>query len=177
MTTKRDRAEDQDTLTFSLPKELKRRIQAAASSENRSASNWLVTTLQKHLAAEQKTNTFPTPFLGAAAAGRSIDLEFIDEYVDLPDEYEAGHYVIRVDGDSMSPEFEDGDMVLVDGRNAYSPKQKRVGVFCDSSGSMIKRFVKKGGKPVLESINPEFEDIEYTDDHEYKGFVVKKVEE
>lgn len=47
------RSKEQSTLTISLPKELKDRIEAAALSDNRSTSNYLVTELRKLLLADK----------------------------------------------------------------------------------------------------------------------------
>lgn len=44
-----DRSEDQTALTFSLPKELKKRIEAAAKKERRNKSNWITVKLEEIL--------------------------------------------------------------------------------------------------------------------------------
>jgi predicted DNA-binding protein len=44
-----DRSEDQTALTFSLPKELKKRIEAAAAKERRNKSNWITVKLEEIL--------------------------------------------------------------------------------------------------------------------------------
>jgi predicted DNA-binding protein len=44
-----DRGESQTALTFSLPKELKKRIEAAAKRERRNKSNWITVKLEEIL--------------------------------------------------------------------------------------------------------------------------------
>lgn len=44
-----DRGDDQTALTFSLPKELKKRIEAAAARERRNKSNWITVKLEEIL--------------------------------------------------------------------------------------------------------------------------------
>ncbi len=54
MKTKTKRAVGQNTLTISLPEELKAAIENAATAEQRSTSNYLVVELQKLIAAQKK---------------------------------------------------------------------------------------------------------------------------
>lgn len=69
-------------------------------------------------------------------------------------------YVFRVNGDSMEPEYHDGDMVLVE---AYPgcPELKfgEVGAFMIHNSTYIKIFEKDG----LHSFNPNYETMRFTD--------------
>ena len=54
-----DRAEGQSALTFSLPKELKDRIEEAAAKERRSKSNWITLAIEKILEAHEAARLSP----------------------------------------------------------------------------------------------------------------------
>lgn len=54
-----DRGEGQTALTFSLSEELKERIEAAAKSERRSKSNWIVLTLEQILKDMEESGKLP----------------------------------------------------------------------------------------------------------------------
>lgn len=61
-TEKKDkRAEDQTTITFSLPKKLREAIEAAAEAEDRNISNFLVKELKGILADPTRTPTKKKP--------------------------------------------------------------------------------------------------------------------
>ena len=50
---KKQRADDQDTLTFSLPKELKARLKQAAKEDFRTTSSYLVKLLTEEMARDK----------------------------------------------------------------------------------------------------------------------------
>jgi transcriptional regulator with XRE-family HTH domain len=67
-------------------------------------------------------------------------------------------FVVRVSGDSMEPDFPDGDYVLI--RKTEDVDIGQVGLFFNDGQGYIKRLQKNSrGKPVLRSINPAYEDI------------------
>ena len=60
------------------------------------------------------------PIIGEVAAGYEHFAEYEDEYgsIDIPDSWLKGrspadYFILRVSGDSMYPQFQDGDLVLV----------------------------------------------------------------
>ena len=53
MKKKRQRAEDQTTITFSCSKELKDALRRAADADRRSLSNWIVYQLERELTYDQ----------------------------------------------------------------------------------------------------------------------------
>ena len=80
--------------------------------------------------------------------------------VPLTKESRKADFVLKVDGDSMEPEFCDGDFVLV--RQQPVIDEGQIGIF-DVDG---KGYIKKLGKSRLISLNPNYSDIvlnEYTD--------------
>lgn len=67
-------------------------------------------------------------------------------------------FVVRVSGDSMEPDFPDGDYVLI--RKTEDVDIGQVGLFFNDGQGYIKRLQKNSrGKPVLRSINPAYKDI------------------
>lgn len=93
-----------------------------------------------------------------AAAGFGYDLSDKDEWydievVDSPEANEAD-FAVEIDGDSMEPDFHDGDIALV----RFDPDVPvgKVGLFVlDGMG-----YIKERGKKCLISRNPDYPDIE-----------------
>lgn len=93
-----------------------------------------------------------------AAAGFGYDLSDKDEWFDIEvvDTLEAqrADFAVEVDGDSMEPDFHDGDIALI----KFDPDVPvgEVGLFVlDGMG-----YIKERGKKKLISRNPEYPDIE-----------------
>ncbi len=80
--------------------------------------------------------------------------------VPLTKESRKADFILKVDGDSMEPEFRSGDYVLV--RQQPAIDEGQIGIF-DVDG---KGYIKKLGQNRLISLNPDYSDIvlnEYTD--------------
>lgn len=83
-------------------------------------------------------------------------------------ESETADFAVTVYGESMSPDFHDGDIVLV----KEQPKIEigQIGIFiCDNEG-----FIKEAGRDRLISYNPKFDDIYPSENSEIicKGLVL-----
>lgn len=96
--------------------------------------------------------------LNKAAAGFGYDLSSEDEWevIEVVDTYtaRAADFAVEVDGDSMLPDFRDGDIVLV--KLEPDVPVGKVGLFIhDGMG-----YIKERGKKKLVSRNPEYPDIE-----------------
>ena len=85
-------------------------------------------------------------------------------------------YVIRVKGDSMAPRIEDGDLILVD--YAKEPRPGNIVVAAVNGGVVVKKYLRREGRVLLKSLNPQYADIEVkeTDPFEIKGVVLRNVE-
>ena len=70
--------------------------------------------------------------------------------------------IIRVSGDSMEPEFHDGDQVLV--RHAASVRPGEIGIFTNGDAGYIKVFQKDG----LHSLNPTYPTMFFGDGDEVR---------
>ena len=97
------------------------------------------------------------PILGRVSAG--IPLEAIAEVEDYLAVDEAiakrANFVLRVKGDSMSPELADGDMVLVQNTSVAEDRAIVVAAVDDGEAT-VKRLRRVGREIFLEPINPAY---------------------
>lgn len=95
--------------------------------------------------------------INKAAAGAGYDLSDHDQWervkVLQTDEAERADFAVEVDGNSMLPEYHDGDLVLV--VLAEDVPVGQVGLFRQNG----KGFIKQKGEDRLISINPDYPDI------------------
>ncbi len=86
-----------------------------------------------------------------------------------------GTFALRVRGDSMEPEFHDGDIIVI---NPYLKQEHNdYVVVCNEEGDATFKQLKKYGKlRVLHPLNPKYDDIELNRDVEYRivGVVLEK---
>lgn len=129
---------------------------------------------EKSSAMVAEAGGFTLPYLGAVAAGDPVADE-LAEVVTVRKNYPKGHFVVRVTGESMLPELEDGDLIVVDGRDAHTPGTGRVCVVSDGRGSVVKRWNRKRG--VFESLNENFADLVPGEETIFQGYFVAKVNE
>ena len=118
----------------------------------------------------------PSPEIGTQSLGRlgqlarRTALESVS-VLDTPQSRKA-NLVIEVDGDSMSPTYENADNVLVNTKSDVAVGD--IGIFIvDGNG-----YIKKLGTDRLISVNPEYDDIfpaEYSD-FRCVGKVLRKAE-
>ena len=106
-----------------------------------------------------------------AAAGFSPELaEAGGQYARFPetDISRAADEVIRVNGDSMEPEYSDGDYVYV--RHAPSVQPGEIGIFMHGNEGYIKKYMKDG----LYSLNPAYPPLRFDDEVVCVGKVIGK---
>ena len=100
-----------------------------------------------------------------ASAGIGVYLENTDaemlNILDIP-EYRQADMAIRISGDSMMPEYENGDIVLV--RQQPAVDIGETGIFIHNSEGYIKRFEKEG----LVSLNPKYKTIKVNESDSFK---------
>ena len=101
--------------------------------------------------------------INKAAAGAGYDLDNEDHWEHVKaiqtDEAERADFAVEVDGDSMLPEYHDGDLALI--VLADDVEVGQVGLFMQNG----KGFIKQKGEDRLISINPDYPDI-YPEDGE-----------
>lgn len=116
-------------------------------------------------------NFYCTP---ASAGPGQVLYDNIDvDTIKIPDkpEYKRVSYAIRVSGDSMLPDFIDGDIILVEPTN--NVKIGEVGIFSVSGDSYIKIL----GDGELVSLNKKYSPIKLTEDSRCMGRVVGKLQQ
>ena len=104
----------------------------------------------------------PVPIINNVAAGypyQFTDMDYppsvADEYVRCPDVHDAQAFAARVVGDSMTPKYDEGDIVI------FSPnRQPSEGSDCfvrfEDGSTTFKRFRAAGDKIRLEPLNDEY---------------------
>jgi len=107
---------------------------------------------EKIISAAPLTRKIPL-FAQPASAGGGVYLDGADaemlSILDIP-EYRAADMAIRVNGDSMTPDYKNGDIVLVSSRPSVDIGE--VGIFIYNNEGYIKKLEKDG----LVSLNPKY---------------------
>lgn len=111
---------------------------------------------EKHSEIEYTTREIEL-MINKASAGKGYDLDSPDsetiQIIQTPEAEEAD-IAITIEGESMSPDFHDGDIVLIKYQESIEIGQ--VGIFRINNG---KGYIKERGKDFLISRNPEFDNI------------------
>ena len=108
----------------------------------------------------------------SAGKGYSLDDEDWEEInVIRTSESEQADFAVTVDGDSMLPDYKDGDIVLVKQQDTIELGQ--IGIFTMNNNQ---GFIKESGVNCLISHNPEYDDIVPTENDiiECNGLVLGK---
>lgn len=109
--------------------------------------------------------------LASAGTGQIVFDMPPTEKIEIPDipEYRKVDYAIGVNGNSMQPEYNDGDILLIEMTEEIEPGE--IGIFIVNGES----FVKKLGDKELISLNPDYGNISLTEDSQCRGRVVGKL--
>lgn len=107
----------------------------------------------------------------SAGSGEVIFDDVYSERITLPDipEYRRVAYAVKVDGRSMEPLYNDGDVLLIE--PTCEVQVGEIGIFNVNSQA----YVKKLGKDKLISLNKGYDDIPLTEDSLCMGRVVDKL--
>ena len=110
------------------------------------------------------------PLIGRIAAGKGVDTVEAESYpaglaahyVEMADSPRDG-FAVSVEGDSMEPDFQHGDLVVSDGHTRG--RSGRVCIVLETTRAgdrlaRVKRLVVRGKTAVLESANPAYQPIE-----------------
>ena len=106
--------------------------------------------------------------LASAGTGQIVfDMPPTDK-IEIPDipEYKKVDYAIGVNGNSMEPEFSNGDILLIEMTEEIDIGE--IGIFIVDNES----YVKKLGNGELISLNPDYENIQLTENSRCMGKVV-----
>ncbi len=82
------------------------------------------------------------------------DYEMVEVGAEVP---EGANFGVRVSGDSMEPEFHDGDTVWV--RQQRSLMTGEIGIFLYDGSAYLKELVACGDRMALHSLNEKYNDI------------------
>lgn len=111
------------------------------------------------------------PIIGAVRAGwNSLAYEEADgfEYADVRNP--EGYFFLKVNGDSMAPHINEGDLALVHKQQAADSGDVIVAVVNGEEGT-IKRYVRQGAAVILQPFNPEYAPMVLSED-ELDGFLI-----
>jgi repressor LexA len=108
--------------------------------------------------AELKISAIELPLLGAVAAGVPIEAIEDQETISVPEDMVAGsvagHYVLRVRGESMIDEqIRDGDFVIVQSRETAHNGEMVIALI-DGENATMKKFYRENGQVRLQPANP-----------------------
>lgn len=115
------------------------------------------------------------PLLGSIAAGRPIEAVSNPEQVSVPGDFLSRResFALRVEGDSMIDEqIRDGDLVIVEKRDAASNGQMVVALV-NGESTTLKKYFREGSRIRLQPAHPTMQPI-YADESEVRiqGIVV-----
>lgn len=107
---------------------------------------------------QSKIRSLPLYSLAVSAGtGQFLDGEDYD-MVDVGTEVsESANFGVKVAGDSMEPQFHDGQTVWV--RQQHSLMTGEIGIFLYDGCAYLKQLRDSGSRLVLHSFNPKYEDI------------------
>ncbi|AZR58594.1 LexA family protein [Eikenella corrodens] len=83
-------------------------------------------------------------------------------------------YALIVDGDSMEPEFTDGDIIIVEPEEEPVPG-KFVIIRQNGDEATFKQLISDGGRWLLKPLNPRYPVMEMRDDAVFCGVVKEKI--
>ena len=101
------------------------------------------------------------PILGRVAAGKPVPaIQEALGWMDIPAPYKklGIDFALVIDGDSMSPRLNKGDLALIHMQNDAENGEIAI-VIINGNDGVCKQFFKKESSVVLHSINPEYDDI------------------
>lgn len=94
----------------------------------------------------------------SAGTGQFLDSEDYEMTEVGPEVSESANFGVRVAGDSMEPEFHDGQTVWI--RQQHSLMTGEIGIFLYDGCAYLKQLVAVGDHLALHSLNPAYPDIE-----------------
>ena len=113
-------------------------------------------------------------YSGELACGLfGISEDFVESYLSLDEKFmknKESTFFVRASGDSMTPQIQNEDILVVD--RSISAIAKCVVAIYFNGTPMCKQLIEREGKTYLHSYNSKFQDIEITDSDELVVFGV-----
>jgi len=110
---------------------------------------------------ENQNKSFFVPLVGWSAGGRPIYAEEnIIDWIAISPQFvkqDSDIFLLSVQGNSMSPKIENGDMVIVKRQLVAQPGEIIVALIGDET--TIKKYLPQQGQIVLQPTNPEYEPL------------------
>ena len=109
-------------------------------------------------------------------AGEWRDIEHYDsedtEYIQITKAIKDG-FALRVHGDSMQPEFADGDIIVID---PHAPQDAGCYVVAvHDNQATLKKLVYDGTTPYLKPLNPQYPMLSWDESTRIVGVVKQKI--
>lgn len=105
------------------------------------------------------------PVLGRIPAGIPIEMiEEVLDYEDIPLDWLKGnkkYFALKVNGESMSPKFLDGDVLIVNQQDNCENGAYAI-VTVNGNDATFKKVIKKEEGIILQPLNPNFEPVMYS---------------
>ena len=144
---------------------------AATAAPAQPAGRGFVEVSQHELPEGQDWRPFYVPVVDAIAAGAATETTQAEDYPPgWAESFVAyrnapeGSFAVRVSGDSMTPQYRDGDMIVVAPHREARGGETAVVVYEDPTTgvrlSRLKRLRLDSGMVVLESLNPDYPPVE-----------------
>lgn len=145
---------------------------------------WLETGQGEMLGTYQLPNNVTTtgyhlnrvPVISWVRAGEWRDIEHYDcedtEYIQITKDIKDG-FALRVQGDSMQPEFADGDIIVIDPHAPQDNNSYVVAIHDDKA--TFKKLVFDGETPYLKPLNPQYPLLSWDENTRIIGVVKQKI--
>lgn len=107
----------------------------------------------------------PVPVLGTIPAGVPLEaIEDVLDYEELPESMFSGgreYFALKIEGDSMMPRYEDGDVVILRQQDSCESGQD-CAVLVNGNDATFKRVRMNEKTLTLQPLNPAYEPMVYT---------------
>ena len=121
--------------------------------------------IDKRTSVTALTNRGSIPVLGSIPAGKPLDaIQDIQGYVDVPITWVDNHGALVVHGESMSPKYLDGDIVIFKEQPDCESGQDCV-VYVNGYDATLKKVIKTETGIILQPINPDYEPVVCGEDY------------
>ena len=94
----------------------------------------------------------------AVCAGDGFIIDDATEYQEITTELDKADFAVKISGDSMQPNYNDGDVLIV--RKVNMLNQNDIGIFTVDGNTMCKQYTIADSKTILHPLNSKYDDIE-----------------
>ncbi|WP_350649030.1 S24 family peptidase [Pseudomonas sp. HY13-MNA-CIBAN-0226] len=104
------------------------------------------------------------PVIGSIAAGAwcepqgSFDPQEAEEWIDAPGPVGPHAFILRIEGISMEPKFQEGDKIVIDPSLDFAPGHFVAAKRSSDQAATLKQLKQEGGELYLFALNPDWPD-------------------